>query len=187
MLVLNNLLVKYVLMINLFKSIFMEQGHVNLKAPLLSWDIFCITYNSLMEDAEKYQQSVKEISQIAKINKWGKEQTKEALENVYKYVIIITDQLQQISFIGKGFEEMTGYTFEEVKGRNPKFLQGEGTSRKNALVLKEQLNYNKTTEIILENYRKNGELYLCKIIIKPVVNIHQKLVNYIAYELEIAA
>ena len=178
---------EYVLSTYLFKSICMEQEHMYTKGPLLSWDIFCVTYNSLMDNAEKYQQSVKEIKQIAKINKWGKEQTKEALENIHKYVIIITDQLQQISFTGKGFQEMTGYTFDEVKGRNPKFLQGEATNRKNARVLKEQLNYNKTSEIILENYRKNGELYLCKIIIKPVVNIHQKLVNYIAYELEIAA
>ncbi len=165
----------------------MEQERLNTRGPLLSWDIFCGTYNSLMEDAEKYQQSFKEIKQIAKSNKWGKEQTKEALENIHKYVIIITDQLQQISFTGKGFQEMTGYTFGEVKGRNPKFLQGEATNRNSTRVLKEQLNHNETSEIILENYRKNGELYFCKIIIKPIINIHQKLVNYIAYELEIAA
>jgi len=153
----------------------------------LSWDAFCINYNSLMEDAAKYQQSVKAIKQIAKSNKWAKGQTKEALENIQQYVIIITDHLQQISFTGKGFEEMTGYSFDEAKGRNPKFLQGAATNKKSTQVVKEQLNHNETTEIILENYRKNGDLYLCKIIIKPVVNIHQKLVNYIAYEQEIAA
>ena len=95
--------------------------------------------------------------------------------------------LQQISFTGKGFQEMTGYTFNEVKGRNPNFLQGAATNKKKTQGVKEQLNHNETMEIVLENYRKNGELYLCKIIIKPILNIHQKLVNYIAYEQEIAA
>jgi len=157
------------------------------KAPLLSWDIFSAKYNSMMNDAEAYQQSVAAIKQIAKLNKWSKQQTAEAIENVHKYVIVITDNLQRISFTGKGFYEMTGYTFEEAQGKNPKFLQGPATNKINTVLLKEQLTQNEPTEIILENYRKNGEVYLCKIVIKPVVNINQKLVNYIAYEQEIAA
>lgn len=159
----------------------------NSQPPLLSWDIFSCKYNALMEDAAKYQQSVLAIKQIAKINKWSKQQTLEALENIQQSVIIITNHLQEISFTGKGFQEMTGYTFEEAKGKNPKFLQGAGTNKKSVMVVKKQLNQSETTEIILENYRKNGELYLCKIIIKPVVNIHKKLVNFIAYEQEVAA
>lgn len=44
-----------------------------------------------------------------------------------------------------------------------------------------------SSESVLENYRKNGELYLCKIIIKIILSINQKLVNYIAFEQEVAA
>lgn len=157
------------------------------KAPLLAWDIFCGSYNRLMDDALKYQQSATAIKQIAKSNKWSKVQLNEALENMREFVIVVTNPLQQISFTGIGFEEMTGYTASEANGRNPSFLQGLSTNRKNTGMVKEQLRQNKTTEIILENYRKNGEQYLCKITIKPVVNIHQQLVNYIAYEQEIAA
>ncbi len=163
------------------------QPSVNSKAPLLSWDLFSIKYNALLDDANRHQQSVVAIKHIARVNKWSKQQTREALENIHQYVIVITDQLQHISFTGKGFEEMTGYSFEEAKGRNPKFLQGSSTNPKNTQVIKKQLEHNETTEIVLENYRKNGELYLCKIIIKPIFNINKKLVNFIAYEQEIAA
>jgi PAS domain S-box-containing protein len=165
----------------------MQDLAFDLKAPLLSWDVFCGTYNTLMKDAEQYQQSVQRIKQIAKINLWSKEQLKEALANVRQFVILITDPLQQIAFTGPGFEEMTGYSAEEAYGRNPKFLQGPSTNKKNTLAIKQQLINNNGTETVLENYRKNGELYLCKIIIKPVVNIRSQLVNYIAYEQEIAA
>jgi PAS domain S-box-containing protein len=165
----------------------MQDLAFDLKAPLLSWDVFCGTYNTLMKDAEQYQQSVQRIKQIAKINLWSKEQLKEALANVRHFVILITDPLQQIAFTGPGFEEMTGYSAEEAHGRNPKFLQGPSTNKKNTLAIKQQLINNNGTETVLENYRKNGELYLCKIIIKPVVNIRRQLVNYIAYEQEIAA
>jgi len=140
-----------------------------------------------MADATKHQESVIAIKQIAKTNKWSKKQTLEAIDNIQQYVIVITDHLQKIAFAGKGFQEMTGYTFEEAKGRNPKFLQGAATNKSKTSAVKEQLTHHETTEIILENYRKNGEIYLCKIIIKPVFNINEKLVNFIAYEQEIAA
>lgn len=160
---------------------------VNNKAPLLSWDLFTTKYNALLDDATRYHQSIAAIKKIAQINKWTKQQTQEALGNIQQYVIVITDPLQRISFTGKGFEEMTGYSFEEAKGRNPKFLQGAATNRNNTSALKMQLDLKESSEIILENYRKNGELYFCKIIIKPIININQKLVNYIAYEQEFAA
>jgi PAS domain S-box-containing protein len=148
----------------------MQDLYFDMKAPLLSWDVFCGTYNTLMKDAEKYQQSVQQMKQIAKVNLWGKEQLNEALRN-----------------IRPGFEEMTGYSAVEAYGRNPKFLQGPSTNKKNTQTIKLQLTNNNASETVLENYRKDGQLYLCKIIIKPVVNIRKQLVNYIAYEQEIAA
>lgn len=157
------------------------------KAPLLCWDIFSAKYNTLSADGEKYRQSVEAIKQIARQNKWSRQQTNEAIDNIAKYVIVITDHLQQISYTGKGFYEMTGYTFDEAKGRNPKFLQGPATNKNNTGFVKEQLTQHEPIEIILENYRKNGDAYLCKIVIKPVININQQLVNFIAYEQEIAA
>ena len=159
----------------------------NFTAPLLSWDLFMIKYNSLKEDGEKHCASVLAIKEIAKTNKWDKKQTQEALKNIQRYVIVITDPMQKIAFTGKGFYEMTGYSFEEAKGRNPKFLQGEGVNNNNTGKVRELLSQNKTTEVVLENYRKNGEMYLCKIVIKPVININKQLVNYIAYEQEVAA
>ena len=163
------------------------QYTVNSNAPLQSWDIFCHKYNSLMEDATKYQESVMAIKQIARMNKWSKQQTLEAIENIQQYVILITNHLQKITFAGKGFEEMTGYTLKEAMGRNPNFLQGDTTNKTKTNSVKAQLGHHENIEIILENYRKNGDIYLCKIIIKPVFNINQKLVNFIAYEQELAA
>ena len=157
------------------------------KAPLLNWDVFCSRYNSLMEDGAKQQQSILELKNIAVGNKWSKQQSIEAIGNMQQFVVVITDELQRICFISTGFKQMTGYSFEEIKGWNPKFLQGPGTNKKSTFFIREQLNKNENAETIVENYRRNGEMYLCKIIIKPIININQQLVNYIAYEQEIAA
>lgn len=140
-----------------------------------------------MEAASEYHQSANSIRKIAKMNRWSSLQTQEAIDNIQQHVIIITDNLQKISFTGKGFLKMTGYSHQEAKGKNPNFLQGPITNRQKTGVIKKQLNLNESTEMVLENYRKNGEIYLCKITIKPVFNIKRQLVNYIAYEQEIAA
>ena len=165
----------------------MSQSSVNTNAPLLSWDLFGISYNALLEDAGQHQQTVTAIRKIARANKWTKHQVEEALNNIQQYVIVITDPLQQIQYTGKGFYEMTGYTPEEAKGRNPNFLQGVGTDKSKTQEIKKQLAQYEPTETIIENYRKNGELYFCKIIIRPILNINRKLINYIAYEQEVAA
>ncbi len=159
----------------------------NRRAPLLCWDLFAVQYNSLMQAANEQQESVRAVRELARNNKWSREQLQEAIDNMHAYVVVVTDKLQRIAFTGQGFFEMTGYSGEEAKGRNPKFLQGAATNRMNTGLVKQQLNQNEPSEIILENYRKNGELYLCKILIKPVFNMRRQLVNYIAYEQEIAA
>ena len=157
------------------------------KAPLLNWDVFCTHYNLLMEDAGRQQQSILELKNIAVENRWSKQQSIEAIGNMQQFVVVITDQFQRICFASSGFEQMTGYNFEEIKGWNPKFLQGPGTNKENTFLIREQLNKNANVETTVENYRKNGEMYLCKIVIKPIININQQLVNYIAFEQEIAA
>lgn len=163
------------------------QYRQNSKAPLLNWDIFCTNYNNLLEDAGRYHESLTELKNMARQNKWSKLQTKQAIANFEKYVIVITDTKQLISFTSVGFEQMTGYTSAEVYGRNPNFLQGSSTSKYSGQSVKNEVDGIQQSEAIIENYRKNGELYLCKIIIQPVININQKLVNYIAYEQEVAA
>lgn len=159
----------------------------NAKAPLLNWDFFIAHYNSLLENAIKHQQSIQKLKDIAKTNKWDKTQLKEVLSHFEDYVIILTNPMQQISFTSNRFEQMTGYTSEEANGRNPNFLQGTKTDKHQVQLLKSKLSVNKYSESILENYKKDGSLYLCKIIIKPIININKKLVNYIAYEQEVAA
>ena len=163
------------------------QYRQNSKAPLLNWDIFCFNYNSLLEDAGRYHQSLLAFKKMAIQNKWTKLQTSQAIENFEKYVIVVTDTQQLISFTSVGFEHMTGYSSKEVLGKNPNFLQGPKANQGQVININKQRSYTHRSEAIIENYRKNGELYLCKIIIQPVVDINLKLVNYIAYEEEVAA
>jgi len=70
--------------------------------------------------------------------------------------IIITDATQHIVYVNPSFTEQTGYTFHEVVGRNPRFLQGPGTDPAARQVLREYLLVGKPVHQLILNYDKQG-------------------------------
>jgi len=82
------------------------------------------------------------------------------------HIVVVTDfQLEypgpHILWVSKSFEELTGYTLEELKGKTPRLLQGAETERKTLDSLKEKLKNQEVFEGQITNYKKNGEKF-CK-------------------------
>jgi PAS domain S-box-containing protein len=100
--------------------------------------------------------------------------------------VIITDEDGRIEYVNKGFENMTGYTAEEVYGRKPgKFLQGPETNKETIDRISEKLaNAESIYEEIL-NYDKHGNSYWISMVINPIFNDAGKLLNYISVQANI--
>ena len=96
--------------------------------------------------------------------------------------LVLTDTSQNILWVNDGFKNMTGYTKKFAIGKRPSFLQGEKTSTSIKKELRDKLAFNHTYSGSIINYRKNGELYLCKITILPIYNLDEKLKYYMAIE-----
>ena len=103
--------------------------------------------------------------------------------NQYDYdALVLTDISQNILWVNDGFKDMTGYTKKFAIGKKPSFLQGKKTSTIVKNQLRESLAFNHSYSGSIINYRKNGELYLCKITILPIYNLDEKLKYYMAIE-----
>lgn len=98
--------------------------------------------------------------------------------------IIITDATENIEWVNQGFFRMTGYSLEEVSGRNPNILQGTNTAVDDVHRIRHSLDKLEPFSSVILNYRKTGEAYYCKVDIFPLYNMDKRLVNFLAIENE---
>ncbi|CAN6550589.1 unnamed protein product [Malus baccata var. baccata] len=61
-----------------------------------------------------------------------------------------------IVFASKGFLKMSGYSKNEVVGRNGRVFQGPGTCRRSVMEVREAIREERAVQVSLLNYRKDG-------------------------------
>lgn len=82
--------------------------------------------------------------------------------------IIITDLEGNIEFANPAFERITGYSNQEVQGRNCRFLQREDKDQSGVVALRNAIRAREEGNALLRNYRKDGELFWNDVHIAPV-------------------
>jgi PAS domain S-box-containing protein len=138
--------------------------------------------NQLSEEA---QNDFEIIGQFAKSHGWVDSVDFEKHLKRGSNAVVISDANQTILYVSSGFEHMTGYSEIFARGKKAKFLQGEKTESDVIHTIQKAVEQRKFVECVLTNYRKNGELYLCKVKIFPMFNDKNELVNFVALESEV--
>lgn len=96
--------------------------------------------------------------------------------------IIVTDINREdypIIFANRAFEILTGYSKEEVLGRNCRFLQGDDKEQDGLEAIREALKNDSSISVILRNYRKDGTLFYNNLRIDPVFDDENKITHFI--------
>ena len=101
----------------------------------------------------------------------------------------VTDPRQPdcpIIFANHAFLEMTGYTSEEIIGRNCRFLQGPDTDPETVDSVREAIR--QRTELATEilNYRKDGSSFWNALFISPVYGKSGELVYFFGSQLDVS-
>ena len=100
--------------------------------------------------------------------------------------VMITDLDGSIHYVNPAFEAMTGYTKDEVLGKNPRFLKSGKHSDEFYKDLWDTINKGKIWKSSIKNKRKDGTLYDEEISIAPVKNDNGEVVNFIAVKRDIS-
>ena len=148
-------------------------------SPIASFNYHLENYNGLIKSFRKNN----DVSHIGSMLKdcFTSELTTQINQEDYD-ALVLTDTSQNILWVNDGLKNMTGYTKKFAIGKRPSFLQGEKTSTSIKKELRDKLAFNHTYSGSIINYRKNGQLYLCKITILPIYNLDDKLKYYMAIE-----
>ncbi len=100
--------------------------------------------------------------------------------------VIITDAAGLIEYTNPGFERMTGFTFDEVKGRKPgDVLQGKLTDPGSVARIREKLHAGQPFYEEILNYNKDGDAYWISLSINPIFDQNGKLERFISVQANI--
>ena len=82
----------------------------------------------------------------------------------------LDDPGPRVVYVNQAFTHMTGYTFAEVVGKNPRLLQGPGTDSAVTARIRRALKAWKPVSETLLNYRKDGRPFWVHLSITPVAD-----------------
>ncbi len=102
--------------------------------------------------------------------------------------VVITDPKGEILYVNNGFQVMTGYSLDEVRGKVPgKFLQGKDTDPKTVANIRNKLSNNQPFYEEILNYHRDGRPYWIAMSINPVLDKQGKIHRFVSVQADITA
>ena len=105
-------------------------------------------------------------------------------DNYTSVMLTEADSGYSILYVNEAFTELTGYSIEEVVGKNPSFLQGPKTDRKVLESLSQTLNAGHTFQGRTVNYRKDGTEFVMEWRILPIRDSDNQTTHFLAVQRE---
>jgi len=158
-------------------------GKLEIKSlPIHSWDFYATFFDKVCQTSN----DICTLNNLAKINKWsyGGNFDEELAQK--QHVIVVTDPQLRIVHATQNIMAMNGYKPEELLGQKPKMFQGAETCKETTQSIGIAIRNRESFEAVVLNYRKDGSTYKCWIKGEPILNKSGEVVNFIAYEKEVA-
>lgn len=182
------------------RSYFLSGYWVHLKDSLFALLLRDVTeqkqaQEELSKYAEELAQQVQMLTQVKEALKEANERLEAQREQLRLLAavaahtdnaVVITDAEGKAIWVNRGFEKITGYTLEEVKGKVPgRLLQGPDTDPATVARIREKLRRKEPFVEEILNYSRDGRPYWIRLYITPLFDELNRLTHFMAIELDI--
>ena len=110
--------------------------------------------------------------------------------NVSPIASVVTDARRPdnpIVAVNRAFCELTGYSEEEIVGRNCRFLAGPGTEPAAQTALRGAVAEGRPVLVELTNYRKDGSAFLNAVMIAPVLGETGDVAYFLGSQMDVGS
>jgi methyl-accepting chemotaxis protein len=141
-------------------------------------------YNPIFDAAGRLSKVVKFASDITQqVRQRAKFNLLSLVADETDNSVVITDRDQKIIFVNRGFERLTGYTLDEVRGRTPgRILQGPGTDKTTVARVREKLRAGEAFYEEILNYDRQKRPYWISLAINPVRDADGAIERYVSVQ-----
>lgn len=91
-----------------------------------------------------------------------------------------------IVYVSQGFLNLTGYTLDQVLGRNCRFLQGPGTDQAAVDVIRKGVQEGVDTSVCLLNYKADGTPFWNQFFVAALRDAENNVVNFVGVQCEVS-
>ena len=99
--------------------------------------------------------------------------------------VVITDIYGNIQYVNPAFENITGYSFTEMLGKNPRVLQSGETPEYEYKLMWAEISKGNVWRGTFTNRKKNGEIFKEDATITPVKDNNDNIISYVAVKRDI--
>jgi diguanylate cyclase (GGDEF)-like protein/PAS domain S-box-containing protein len=92
-----------------------------------------------------------------------------------------------IEYVNPAFERLTGYSAEEVIGRDPRFMAAPGMDTAERAQLHDAVHHRRAINVVFRNKRKNGEIFWNDLSVTPVCDDSGEVTHYIGVFTDVTA
>ncbi len=150
-------------------------------------DLLQVVQTQRMANADLQKLAAKLTEQRARLRQQESEARKLALVAARTdNAVVVTDAHGRIEWANDGFERMTGWRIDEVRGRRPAdFLQGPDTDAATVRFMREKLAAGHGFRTELLNYHRTGRKYWLSLEVQPIRDDAGNVVNFMAIESDV--
>ncbi len=90
-----------------------------------------------------------------------------------------------LSYVNPAFEVMTGYSLEDVMGKNCRFLQHGETDQPGLVLIREAIRDGREVVATIRNYRRDGKPFWNELTLSPIRDREGKVVQFVGIQADV--